>query len=105
MIYFYVVVGLVVSIPFILMSGGFLYSLTKRGPYGVAWRNRIGLAIDRLVAAGLGFPDKMSICGYVGRRVKNSNNFSWKVYAKIIEALPWWEKGHCGETAEKESIY
>jgi len=95
----------VTSVPFFMIGAGFLYSITKRGEDGITWRINIGLAFDRLIAALLGYPDKMTICGYVGRRSQISNNFSWKVYIKIIELLPWFEKGHCVATAEKEYNY
>jgi hypothetical protein len=105
MIYLYYAIAVFVSLPFFMIAGGFLYSLTKRGEDGIIWRINIGLAFDRLIAALLGYPDKMTICGYVGRRSTQSNNFSWKVYIKLIELLPWFEKGHCLETAEKEKYF
>ncbi len=105
MIYFYLALAGFVSFPFVFIAGGFLYSLTKTGEDGIKWRLNIGLAFDRLVASCLGYPDKMTICGFVGRRAAESNNFSWKVYVKIIEFLPWFAKGHCAETAETEKSY
>lgn len=105
MIYFYIVSGSLLLAPFVFLAGGFLYSMTKRGTAGVEWRIRIGLAFDRFIAACLGYPDKMTLCGFIGRRASESNNFSWKVYVKMIEVLPWFEKGHCAETAEKEKSY
>lgn len=105
MIYFYLILGAFVSFPFVFISAGFIYSLTKTGEEGIVWRLNIGLAFDRLCAACLGYPDKMTICGFVGRRASASNNFTWKVYVKIIEFLPWFAKGHCAETAEKEKHF
>ena len=105
MIYFYIVIGSLLLSPFVFLAGGFLYSLTKRGAAGVEWRIRILVAFDRLMAAWLGYPDKMTLCGFIGRRATESNNFSWKVYVKLIEVLPWFEKGHCKDTAEKEKSY
>jgi hypothetical protein len=102
MIYLYFIVGFVLLFPFLFLAAGFLYSLTKRGTPGVEWRQRIGLAYDRLIAVCLGYPDGKTICGHVGHRSQISNNFAWKVYVKIIEALPWFSKGHCAETAAKE---
>lgn len=105
MIYLYCLLGLALFVLFVLFFGGMLFSLSKRGTPGLEWRLRIGIAFDRYIAASLGYPDKMTICGYVGRRVQGSNNFSWKAYEKIIELLPWFYKGHCRETAEKEKEY
>jgi hypothetical protein len=102
MIYLYLAIALFIASPFLFIGAGFLYSLTERGEKGIQWRINIAVAFDRLIAACLNYPDKMTLCGYIGRRSLNSNNFSWKVYIKLIELLPWFEKGHCLETAEKE---
>lgn len=104
MIYVYLLITAFISFPFVFLAAGFLYSMSKRGDDGITWRINIGLAFDRLVASCLGYPDKMTICGFIGRRSQESNNFSWKVYIKLIELLPWFAKGHCIETAEKEKL-
>lgn len=104
MLYLILFVALLVALPFLVILAGFLATLSKQGPAGVAWRQNIGRALDRVGAACMGWPDKMTICGYVGHRILNGGGFCWRFYAWLIESTPFWGRGHCVETGRSETL-
>lgn len=82
--------------PFIILCIGLILSLKKRGKDGVKWRLNIALAIDRTCSACLGFPDRITISGHVGKKAKTSTNWMWKFYEKLIDLIFY--EGHCRDS-------
>jgi hypothetical protein len=105
MIYFYVIAGLAVSLPFCMIVFGFLMSITKGSKGGVTARYNIAYALDTLAASCCLFGHKTTISGWAGYRKETSNKKRWSLLVKFIDGLPWFYDGHCADAAKNEAIH
>lgn len=99
--FYFLVLPALISVP---VFSGFIMSAFRRGAAGVTMRINIGLAYDRLIAASWGWPDDRTVCGYVGERAAKSNKLAWRIAEYLIDALPFWRRGHCREIAIREGV-